>query len=429
MKKLLALILTLAMILSIPVIQGTAFAAQDVTLTISMWGDEARAEAYKKTLAPFCEANNCDVEISVIPLADYYGKLSANLAAGTGTDIFWTAANNEALYISNGYCANLRPTLEATPDYDMDDWYEGALERTDYVGDGGIYGTALSFGVRGIFYNKTMFENAGVKTPRECWEEGNWTYETMFDLASKIKAFDDTVVGCKLWCNGQSNMSYVSYADILLAYGARLVNEDSTEFTLDSPQGIKVINMINDAMKSGIHAQPGDETAFLSGQVAMAREPYSYMKNVVNADVDFEWDIVPLPYGDAGTDAKLYTGYAYWHANADSENVDLATKLIAFISNKENMEEWCLAFMAPRKSVMSSEKIVNLGEGYPSPETISAVFAKSVEERPLDAYTGTAQWSMFTTTVEQYFQNIWAGVYNVEDGIAAMKEASSPFLG
>lgn len=434
MKRMLSVLLVLLMVMSLfagcsneP--EDTKGNSEKVTLTITLWGDENRVAAYQETLKPFCEANNCEVQITTIPLADYYTKLSTDLSAGQAADIFWVAANNEATYISNGYCANLRPTLEAYPDWDMDDWYDGVLEMTDYVGDGGIYGVALSFGVRAMLYNKTLFENAGVKTPQECVDDGTWTYDTMFDLAAQIHTYDNSKIGCKLWCNGQSNTYNVGFADMLLAYGTGFVNDDSTEFTLNSKEGIQVIQRIYDEMfETEAHAKPGDETGFLSGNVAMARETYSYMANVVNADVDFEWDIVPLPYGDAGTDANLYTGYAFWMANAESKNVDLAAKLIAFITTKEAQLEWCNTFMVPRKSVMSSDKMIDLGEGYPSAEHIKSAFADSIEERPLWAYTGTSQWTLVTNTIQQYLENIWAGAYSVEDGVAAMGKAVEPYL-
>ena len=451
MKKILCLVLALVMVLGMvacgasepaptdapkaeapapaPAAPAEEKPAEPVKLTISMWGDEARVAGYMESLKPFCEANNVEVEITAIPLADYYTKLSSNLAAGTAPDVFWVAANNEATYITNGYTLDLRPTLEAYPGWDMDDWYEGALEKTDYIGDGGIYGVPLSFGVRGVFYNKTLFEAAGVKTPAECVADGTWTYETMFDLGEQIRKFDDTKIGVKLWCNGQANTYNVGFADILLAYGTNFVNDDSSEFILDSDAGKKVIQMIYDEMfVTESHAKPGDETAFLSGNVAMARETYSYMTNVVKAEVDFEWDVVPLPYGDAGSDSYLYTGNAYWHANADGKNPELAKQLIAFISTKEAQLEWCKTFMVPRKSIMSSEKMINLGEGFPAPENIKAAFADSIEERPLWAYTGTEQWTLATTAIQQGLENIWAGAYNVEDGIAAMKSAVEPFL-
>lgn len=403
--------------------------AEPVTIRIAMWGDEARAEAFQQTLAPWAEANNVTVQIELAALSEYYDKLSTQLGAGTAPDIFWVSDAREGTFISSGWCANLRSTLEADPDWDIDDFYDGVLEATDYVGDGGIYGVPLSFGVRAIFWNKTLFEEAGLKTPQECWDDGTWTYETMFDLAAKIHEYDSTKIGVKTWPVNQSTNGVQNWADMLMAYGANIVNSDSTEFTLDSEAGYKVTQMVYDAMfTTNAHAKPGDETAFVSGNVAMSRETYSYMKNMVNGEVDFEWDLVPLPYGDAGKDATLYTDYAFWCANAYGEHKDLAMDLIRFVTMPEAQLEWCKTFMPPRKSVMNSELILNPGEGYPSAEHIKAAFVDSIEERPLSRYTGTTEWTLFCTTVQQYYEMIWAGAYNVEDGIAAMKSECEQYL-
>ena len=397
-------------------------------LKIAIWGDEARAAAYKETLAPFCEANNCTVTIDLIPIADYFDKLASQLSAGTAPDVFWLADAKEATFIQGGWCVNLKEMLESDPEYDLADFYEDAINSTDY-GDGGIYGVPFSFGARAIFYNKTLFEEAGVKTPQECVEDGTWTYETMFDLAAQIKAYDASKTGVKLWCVGQATNGVQNFADILLAYGANLSNEDSTEFILDSEEGTAVTNMIYDAMyKTGAHAKPGDDTAFISGNIAMARETYSYMKSMAEGDVNFEWDIVPQPYGSLEKDGNLYTGYAYWCANAASENSELAAELVKFITNKENYMEWCSTFMSPRASVMESDKIINLGEGYPSAEHIKAAFVDCVEERGLFAYRGTPQWTLLTTAVQQNYEMIWAGAVSVEEGIAQMKTAVEEFL-
>ena len=84
--------------------------------------------------------------------------------------------------------------------------------------------------------------------------------------------------------------------------------------------------------------------------------------------------------------------------------------------------------MSPRASVMESDKIINLGEGYPSAEHIKAAFVDCVEERGLFAYRGTPQWTLLTTAVQQNYEMIWAGAVSVEEGIAQMKTAVEEFL-
>ena len=447
MKKALSILLVLAMMMALLAGGGSESAvdstqaggsnaetpadnsSEKVELTIAMWGDEARAAAYTETLQPFCEANNCTVKIEIIPIADHFDKLAAQLAAGTAPDVFWLADAKEATFINGGWCANLKETLASDPDYMLEDFYESAIYSTDYDGDGDIYGVPFSFGARVIFYNKTLFEAAGLETPDECIANGTWTYEKMFELAEAITKYDATKIGVKLWCVGQTTNGVQNFADILPAYGANVLNEDSTEFTLDSEAGIAVTQMVYDSMyTNGGHAKPGDDTAFVSGNIGMARECYSYMKSMANGEVDFEWDIVPMPYGSEGADAPLYTGYAYWCANATGEHVDLAMELIKFVSNPENQLAWCSTFMSPRNSVMTSDAMLNLGEGYPSAERIKAAFVDPVNEQGLYTYRGTVDFTLLLTAVQQNYELIWAGEYTVEEGIAAMKEAVEPYL-
>ena len=443
MKKALSILLALVMVLGLLAGCGSQQASNGSTgqapaaanadgkteLRIAIWGDEARAAAYQETLAPFCEANNCTVKIELIPISDYFDKLAAQLGAGTAPDVFWLADSKEATFINGGWCANLKDTLSGDPDYKLDDFYESAIYSTDYNGDGSIYGVPFSFGARVIFYNKTLLQSAGLETPEECIANGTWTYEKMFELAQAVSKADPTKVGVKLWCVGQEKNALQAFADILPAYGANLLNTDSTAFTLDTPEGIAVTKMVYDAIyTNGGHAKPDDATAFVSGNVAMARECYSYMKTMANSEADFEWDVAPMPYGSKGKDAHLYTGYAYWCANDTGKNTELAKQLIKFVTNPENQLAWCSTFMCPRSSVMTSDKILNLGEGYPTAEKVKAAFVDPVNEQGLYSYRGTSEFTLLQNTVQQSYEMIWAGQYSIEDGIAQMKEAVAPYL-
>lgn len=443
MKKLLSILMVVAMLLAtftgcannqaadapdVPVVDTPAAPAEKVELTVAIWGDEARKAAFEETLAPFCEANNCTVNIQLVPAVELFSKLAAQIAAGTAPDVFWLADGNEGNFVSAGLLADLKEALASDANYMLDDFYKDAIYSTDYNGTGSIYGVPFSFGARAIFYNKTLFEAAGVETPADCVANGTWTYEKMFELADAIHEYDSNKIGVKLWNSGQTTNGVQNFADILAANDTNLMNADSSEFMLDSEEGIGVTKMILDAMNTGIHAQPGDDAAFQSGNIAMARETYSSMKTVVASNVDFEWDVVPQPYGSAGADGKLYTGYAYWCANATSKNADLAVELVKFVTNPENQMAWSKTFMCPRASVMGSDTILNLGDGFPSAESIKAAYVDSVAERGLFTYRGTPDFAQLQTTVQQYYEMIWAGAYSVEDGIAAMKDAVAPYL-
>ena len=55
---------------------------------------------------------------------------------------------------------------------------EGWLDMLNYKGD--CYGVEIPWGGNHwYYYNRTMYENYGVKSPKEYYQEGNWTWETM----------------------------------------------------------------------------------------------------------------------------------------------------------------------------------------------------------------------------------------------------------
>ena len=75
----------------------------------------------------------------------------------------------------------------------IDEYYDELAEicGTEYLDlmtyQGHCYGVCMPLaGTRLFQYNKTLFENMGVKTPREYFEEGNWTWETLMKCAEEI---------------------------------------------------------------------------------------------------------------------------------------------------------------------------------------------------------------------------------------------------
>ena len=108
--------------------------------------------------------------------------------------------------------------------------------------------------------------------------------------------------------------------------------------------------------------------------------------------------------------------------------MELAKQLIKFVTNPENQMAWCSTFMCPRDSVMTSDKILNLGEGYPTAEKIKAAFVDHVNEQGFYTYRGTPDFTLLHNTVQQGYEMIWAGQYSIENGITEMKQAVAPYL-
>ena len=59
---------------------------------------------------------------------------------------------------------------------------------------------------------------------------------------------------------------------------------------------------------------------------------------------------------------------------------------------------------------------------------VKAAFVDPVNEQGLYAFRGTSEFTLLVNAVQQGYELICAGEYNVADGVAAMKETVEPYL-
>jgi len=403
-----------------------AAAGEKVQLTAAIWGDEKRQQRFLDLMKPFCDENNCEVTINLVNYADYAAKLATDLASGNAPDVVWLSDGMEAQFIAGDWLYDIGKTLQSDADYGFDDFYTDATSSITY-GDA-LYGIPFSFGPRILLYNKTLMEKAGVKTPLDYYNEGNWTYDTMFKMAADISKSGSGLYGLKLSPNGSEKNYIISAYDLILAYGADFFNSDTSKFTLNDANGIAAVQAWYDSIyKDGGSIKPGDDTAFTSGTIGLARENISTMKTVVNGSVDFEWDIIGEPTGPADK-SKLITGYAYWAVTDTSKNVDLAANLVKYMSSKDVQLNLADTFVSPRASVVNSDTVLQRGDGYPDAESIKRAFVQPIEERGLRPYPAHVNFAQIQDKILQDFELIWAGNDTVADGIAQMETDVTPLL-
>ena len=275
------------------------------TISIAIWGDENRKKTFEELFVAFEEANNCDVVVNLVAYQDYATKLATQLAAGNAPDVVCLADGMEAQFCraATWWTYPLMSRVMLTTiirTYTSQPWQHYRRRcRLRY---------SILLGPRVIYVNKTLFDKAGVKSPSEYVAEGNWTYETMYDLARQMTDISKGQYGLKLWDTSSATNYVYAFYDLVLAYGADYFNQDTTDFTLNTPEGIAAVQAVYDAIyKDQSHLKPGDATEFTAGTIAMARSTFSYAKTIKGSNVDFEWEVVPVPKGPAAN-APVVTG-------------------------------------------------------------------------------------------------------------------------
>src|SRR6185312_3058474 len=153
-----------------------------VSLSYGVW-DANQVPAMQKIVTAF-EAENPTITVTVqqTPWADYWTKLQAAASGGSAPDVFWMNGPNFQLYAANNV---LRPLTDTDPHPDTS-VYPPALAKL-YQYKNVQYGLPKDFDTVGLWYNKALFDAAGVAYPTASW--------TWADFQAAAKKLTDPAKG------------------------------------------------------------------------------------------------------------------------------------------------------------------------------------------------------------------------------------------
>ncbi|WGG46793.1 ABC transporter substrate-binding protein [Rossellomorea sp. DA94] len=327
---------------------------EKVEITLAGWGgNPSEQKLLKQTLADFEEKHpNIDVKHEVIS-EQYMDVLKTRLIGGEGPDVFYLDALEAPALIDTGVVEPLDDYV--TEDFDVKDFEKPMLEA--FQVDGKTYGFPKDYSTLALFYNKKMFEEAGVEVPK--------TWEKLREVSKALTK--DGVYGFGV------APELARLYHIAQATGGEVVKDDQANFASD-----KVVNalqpIIDQHNKDKTSAQASEVGANWGGEMfgqqkaAMVIEGNWAIPFLADTFPDVEYGTAELPTIDGKKGTMAYTvGYVM---NAASEKKEASWELISYLTGKEGMETWTSkGFALPtRKSV--AEKL-----GYDKDELRGALVA------------------------------------------------------
>ncbi|MBM7171143.1 sugar ABC transporter substrate-binding protein [Streptomyces sp. G44] len=157
---------------------GGADGGGGTTLSYGMW-DPAQVPGMEKIIAAFEKRHpRISVRIELTPWASYWTTLKTSMRGGTAPDVFWMNAVNFQLYAANGVLEPLSGHIEA--DATPVGRHPDALVKL-YAYRGTQYGLPKDFDTIGLWYNKALFDKAGIKYPDQ-----TWTWDDVRDAAAEL---------------------------------------------------------------------------------------------------------------------------------------------------------------------------------------------------------------------------------------------------
>ncbi|PSL04752.1 carbohydrate ABC transporter substrate-binding protein (CUT1 family) [Haloactinopolyspora alba] len=132
-------------------------------------------KSFQPLLAEFTELTGIELEVDLVPEADYYTKLNIELAGATGAhDVFMLGAYFIWQYGPPGWLEDLGPWIEnsaaTNAEYDFEDIFQGLRDATKWdfqlgspIGQGGQWALPWGFENNVVAYNKAYFDRRGIK--------------------------------------------------------------------------------------------------------------------------------------------------------------------------------------------------------------------------------------------------------------------------
>lgn len=295
------------------------------TLRFATW-DSGEALKIQEAIAKKFEEKNPNVKVQVEAYGDGFDqKLAASFGAKNPPDVMY-------MWNFPAYFQSLEPLdhfIKSDAEMDMNDFYQGLFNYSSMYGK--VFGMPAGFTTRVVYYNKDLFDAAGIPYPKDgwTWDDFKATAKKLSDPAKKQYGFgvrpepDTYDLQGFVWSNGSS-----------------FISEDGKKINgyMNSPETIESIKMFGDMVKDksavlvgGKNQQSGDDI-FKAGKLAMWESGIWPLEGFKEAKVNF--GTIEMPAFN-GKPVKGVIASSAVSIAKDSKHKELAWKFVKFYSSAE----------------------------------------------------------------------------------------------
>ncbi len=375
MKKLLALILTAVLALTVT---ATAMAqSYEVTepITIQWWHahEDQFSEQIKYMVDKF-HAENPLIKVEPVYIGSYgeiNTQLIAAVASGDVPALSTCNTSYPAAYGAAGICEVLDPYIAATG-YDVADFGQGLIASTSYNGQQICLPYLISTQV--MYYNKTAADAEGITMPKTFDEmEAFLEKATVFNADGTTKRYGTVFGGWDYWY----------YEMLYKNNGVNVINEDGLTTDVNGEAAAYITGKIDEWIKKGYayyaygtDASPNMRQLFWDGGAFSVFHTSSLYDTYVKSS-GFEVGMAWLPGGNDGETFKSEVGGAaiLIPAKASQAQKNAAWQFLTFMTSPEINLYWADAtgYFPTRQSVLETEAVKDYLTRKPAMESVMSM--------------------------------------------------------
>jgi multiple sugar transport system substrate-binding protein len=229
---------------------------------------------------------------------------------------------------------NLDPYIQKSG-YNLNDYWGGLLESAKY--NGSVYGFPRDIEVNVLYYNKDIFDKAGVKYPDE-----NWTWDDLLAAVEKLTVKDASGKVTRYALGMENSWKYDKWVN---QNGGAILDDyvNPSKCMLADPKSVEAVKFFADMMAKGyamrdadLNQAGGDAGAFQSGLAAMIIQNTSRVSAFNKANLNYDVTVVPIPKGGKRWNAA---GGAAWVMSAKSAHKDAAWTFLQWLQSTDGGEK------------------------------------------------------------------------------------------
>ncbi len=287
-------------------------------IRFATWDTETTLEIQKE-IAKLFEERHGNVRVQVEGYGDGYDqKMAAGFGAGNAPDVMY-------MWDFPSYELSLEPlntyinTDESFKDA-LADLYPGLLNYST-IGDN-ILGLPVGYTSHVIYYNKALFDQAGIDYPAH-----DWTWEDLREKADAISKLGDDIYGFAF----STQPDPYDFEQYFWSFGSAYLSPDGSQMDgyFNSPDAIYMMTFFSDMVRDGqaLGAQDSISKAFRGGNIGMQESGIWPLNRHMEAIGAENLGIAPLP--KAKSAASVINSSALCMAK-NAKNKDLAWEFIKF---------------------------------------------------------------------------------------------------
>lgn len=404
MKKIVSALVCLMLVFGLCSIGLAEADKTPVTLSLWVW-DDAQVPATQAMVDAFMVKYPwITVEItSIAGVTDYNIKIQSVIGTADAPSVFWLNFNLGREYIPMGFVQDLTEFIAADNTFDLNSLNAGITKA--YTVDGHYYAIPKDTDAYAVFYNKALFDAAGIPYP-----ESDWTLSEFAETAKLLTT--ETVKG---WTNATSDRVWYS---LIWGNGGEIYTEDGMAAACNSPIAIETAQVLMDLMNNeyafnGTQLAEVSVMASFSSQLAAMTIEGSWMISQYATALGENLGIVEIPSGAVG---KASAGHGIGYATTTS--------------NPHMEETWLLLnyLGSDEAQAMQVEVVI------PAANAAASIWEQVYPEYNLKAFVNALGYSrpiplaaknptMARDAFKEVVANILAGMY--PDAQAAMEDAET----